>query len=90
MTRPENRKNNVNYDIPKEMADSLDYILTKEGRKHAIESRSELIRRVLSDLIAYYEKDAFYKARESSKSFLSEEERTKDMKKKLRNPQLLF
>ena len=84
------RKDYVYFEIPKEMANSLDTILNKEGRKHAIESRSELIRRVLSDLVGYYENDVFFKAKVASKSFLGEDERTRDVKKKLRNPQLLF
>jgi metal-responsive CopG/Arc/MetJ family transcriptional regulator len=73
MARSHKRKDNISHDIPKEMANSLDTILRMEGRKHAIESRSELIRRVLSDLISYYENDTFYKAKTASKDFLHQE-----------------
>ena len=72
MARASKREKNFSHDIPREMADSLDMILKMEGRKHGIESRSELIRRVLSDLIGYYENDKFFKAKIASKSFLAD------------------
>jgi metal-responsive CopG/Arc/MetJ family transcriptional regulator len=84
------RKDFVYYEIPKEMAYSLDVILKQEGRKHAIGNRSELIQRVLSDLIGYYENDTFFKAKVSSKSFLGQEEREKDVKTKRRHHQMFM
>lgn len=76
------RKDYVYFDIPKRMAMSLDTICKLEGRKHGIESRNELVRRVLSDLIGYYENDTFFKAKVASKEFLGHEEPKKELKNK--------
>jgi len=85
------RKDYVYFDLPKKMAMSLDVILNIEGRKHGIESRSELVRTILSDFIAYYEHDKFFKAKVASKQFLGkEEEEDPKSTKKLRKAQLLF
>jgi metal-responsive CopG/Arc/MetJ family transcriptional regulator len=66
------RKGYVGYDIPKKMADALDTILRKEGHKHAIESRSELIKRILSDFIAFYENDTYFKGIIGSKKLIDQ------------------
>ena len=68
------KKKEVNYTIPKEMANSLDTIKNVEGGKHAIKSRSQLIQIILSDFIGYYEHDKLFKAKVASKGFLNESE----------------
>ena len=54
----------MNYYIPREMAEALDRILEDitVGEKHDIKSRSELISRVLSEFIGYFDVDTYTKA----------------------------
>lgn len=42
--------------IPIDMAESLDYIINRNGRKYGVTDRLELIRAVLAEFIANYEK----------------------------------
>jgi hypothetical protein len=65
MPRTRKKGPTVNYYIPRTMAEALDRILEDitVGEKHDIKSRSELISRVLSEFIGYFDVDTYTKAR---------------------------
>jgi hypothetical protein len=67
MPRTRKKGPTVNYYIPREMAEALDRILEdiSVGEKHDIKSRSELISRILSNFIGYFDVDTYTKARVS-------------------------
>jgi metal-responsive CopG/Arc/MetJ family transcriptional regulator len=60
------QKEHVNYYIHREMAVRLDKVLAKEGYSNDIKSRSELIGRILSHFLNYYEETTLIKAEMST------------------------
>jgi len=68
MPRTRKKGPTVNYYIPRTMAEALDRILedVSVGEKHDIKSRSELISRILSNFIGYFDEDTYTKARIST------------------------
>ena len=56
------RKDYMNFLMRKEMVARLDKILEKEGPRNKINSRSQLVNMIISNVVNFYEQDTFIKA----------------------------
>jgi metal-responsive CopG/Arc/MetJ family transcriptional regulator len=56
------RKDYMNFLMRKEMAARLDKILEKEGPRNKINSRSQLVNMIISNVVNFYEQDTIIKA----------------------------
>jgi hypothetical protein len=56
------RKDYMNFLMRKEMVARLDKILEKEGPRNKINSRSQLVNMIISNVVNFYEQDTIIKA----------------------------